>query len=446
MKKPLVFLLVFYLLLCSSNSIAQLYKFDFGTGAAATGYTKVTPETLFSKESGFGFAKGTVVQSVQRNSASGISKDFITADKPFFFSVRLPEGNYDVKILLGDEEGSSATTVRAENRRLFLPNIITPKGKFATKTFTVHIRDSLIRDAEKNITGKVKLKPREINYLHWDDVLTLEFNDSLPKICAIEIVPNKNATTVFLAGNSTVVDQDKEPWAAWGQIFPSFFEPGKICIANYAESGETLKAFKGEKRLEKIMSMSRPGDYLFIEFAHNDQKPGGSFLDPFTTYKATLKEWITEAKQKGMIPVLVTSMHRRSFDSSGHIINTLSNYPEAMRQTAKEENVALVDLNAMSKILYEAWAPEKSLKAFVHFPARSFPGQDSALKDNTHFTTYGAHALAACVLKGLRDAGVEFVRYAKKEISPFDPAKPLPWEQWYWPLSPLVASVKPDGN
>ena len=81
-------------------------------------------------------------------------------------------------------------------------------------------------------------------------------------------------------------------------------------------------------------------------------------------------------------------MHRRSFDSStGKIINTLSDYPEAMRQTAKEERVALIDLNAMSKTLYEAWGPEKSIKAFVHFPANSFPNQPNELKDNTHFTT-----------------------------------------------------------
>jgi hypothetical protein len=90
----------------------------------------------------------------------------------------------------------------------------------------------------------VKLKPREINYLHWDNLLTLEFNDSAAKVCAVEITPNKKATTVFLSGNSTVVDQDREPWASWGQMIPSFFEPGNICIANYAESGEALNLLK----------------------------------------------------------------------------------------------------------------------------------------------------------------------------------------------------------
>ena len=282
--------------------------------------------------------------------------------------------------------------------------------------------------------------------MHWDNLLTIEFNDSLAKVCGIEITRNKTATTIFLAGNSTVVDQDREPWAAWGQMFPSFFEPGNICVANYAESGETLKAFKGERRLQKIWSMAKPGDYLFIEFTHNDQKPGGNFLDPFTTYKSTLKEWITEARKRKVIPVLVTSMHRRSFDSTGHITNTLLDYPEAVRQTAKEEDVTLIDLNAISKILYEAWGPERSIKAFVHYPANTFPGQDKELKDNTHFSPYGAYELARCVVQSIKDQQLPFAKYLKKDIPAFNPAKPDDLEKWYWPLSAMMSSAKPDGN
>ena len=434
-------------LLFSLSVFAQTsFHFYFGKTASDPAYTSVSAETMFNYQSGYGFSQGSVVKTIVRKGKNPLTRTFVTSNHPFYFSVKLPDGNYDVKLVLGDVEGSSATTVRAENRRLFLPHIVTKKGKLSTQQFTVHIRDSLIRNAEGKVTGKVKLKPRETHYLHWDNMLTLEFNDSLPKLCSIEITPNTQATTIFLAGNSTVVDQDKEPWAAWGQMFPSFFDPGKIAVANYAESGETLKAFKGENRLEKLMSMAKPGDYLFIEFAHNDQKPGSSHLDPFTTYTSTLKEWIDEARERKMIPVLVTSMHRRSFDSSGHIINTLSDYPEAMRQTAAEEHVALIDLNAMSKTLYEAWGPEKSVKAFVHYPAHSFPGQDAELKDDTHFNTYGAYEIARCVLKGLLETKLPISKHVKKHLSPFDPAKPDLAEKWYWPPSPLLASQKPDGN
>ncbi len=421
-------------------------RFYFGKGVTDPSYISVGAEKSFDYQSGYGFSQGSVVRTVVRKGKDPLTNTFVTSDRPFYFSVKLPDGNYDVKLVLGDGEGSSATTVRAENRRLFLSHITTKKSEFTTRSFTIHIRDSLIRDVNGNVTGRVRLKPRESGYLHWDNMLTLEFSDSLPKLCSIEITPNSHATTVFLAGNSTVVDQDKEPWAAWGQMFPSFFEPGNIAIANYAESGETLKAFKGEKRFEKIMSLAKPGDYLFIEFAHNDQKPGSTYLDPFTTYQSTLQEWIAEAKKKNIIPVLVTSMHRRNFDSSAHIINTLSDYPEAMRQVAKEQNVALIDLNAMSKVLYETWGPVNSVKAFVHYPAHSFPGQDLELKDNTHFNTYGAYEIARCVLQGLIETRLPIVKQIKKDISSFDPSRPDPFEKWYWPLSPLVISQKPDGN
>jgi lysophospholipase L1-like esterase len=438
------FLLLFSVLLF--NVQAQQYKFDFGEGKPAKGYVKATPQTIFNYNDGFGFDKNSTVLSVARKGKNALTNDFITSKKPFFFSVKVPDGNYTVKVFLGDVQGTSATTVRAECRRLFLQNIQTKKGVVVTKEFTVHIKDSLIRNENGNAVNKVKLKSREFAYLHWDNLLTLEFNDSLAKVCAVEITPNRTATTIFLAGNSTVVDQDREPWAAWGQMFPSFFEAKNIAVANYAESGETLKAFKGERRLEKIWSLAKPGDYLFIEFVHNDQKPGGNHLDPFTTYSSTLKEWIAEAKKRNIIPVLVTSMHRRNFDSSNKIVNTLLDYPEAMRQVAKSENVALIDLNAMSKTLYEAWGPTVSLKAFVHFPANSFPGQEKAIADNTHFSTYGAYELARCIVQSIKDQQLPFAKYLKKDIPTFNPAKPDDYTTWCWPQSILLEAVKPDGN
>jgi len=444
MKQGIIFL--FTVLLIKITEAQQTsFKFDFGTTKTAKGFIAVTPETLYSNQTGYGFDRGSDVVAVNRG-GDLLSGDFITSVKPFFFSVKLPEGNYDIKVLLGDSKGISATTVRAECRRLMLENIRTPKGKVTTKKFTVHIKDSLIRDKQGVVVSKVKLKEREILYLHWDNRLTLEFNDSMPKVCGLEITPNKKATTVFLAGNSTVVDQDKEPWAAWGQMFPRFIVPEKAVIANYAESGETLKAFKREERLNKIWSMAKPGDYLFIEFTHNDQKPGGNHLDPFTTYKQTVKEWIVEARLRKMIPVLVTSMHRRNFDSTAHIVNTLSEYPEALRQTANEDDVALIDLNAMSKVLYEAWGVQGSLKAFVHYPANSFPNQKEALMDNTHFSPYGAYELASCVVSSLKMQKHPLSKFITTDIHEYDPAQPRPVEQFYWPQSPLVAAIKPDGN
>jgi len=242
------------------------------------------------------------------------------------------------------------------------------------------------------------------------------------------------------------VDQSREPWASWGQMLPRFLVPGKVSVANYAESGEALNSFLSAKRLDKILSVMKPGDYLFIEFGHNDMKQKGEGIGAFTSYKKNLQRYISEVKKKGGIPVLVTSMHRRRFDSTGHIVNTLEDYPDAVRQTGKEENVAVIDLNAMSKVLYETWGPEGSVKAFVHYPANTFPGQTTKLEDNTHFNTYGAYELAKCIVTGIRDQKLPLAKFIRSDIPVYNPAKPLAFAKFYWPMSSFVTATKPDGN
>ena len=106
-----------------------------------------------------------------------------------------------------------------------------------------------------------------------------------------------------------------------------------------------------------MLSTIKPGDYLFIQFGHNDQKERGEGVGAFTTYKQSLKHFVAEARERGAIPVLVTPMNRRTFDADGKVTNSLGDYPEAVRQVAREENVPLIDLNAMSKPFYEALGP-----------------------------------------------------------------------------------------
>ena len=425
--------------------VAQPLKFDFGSGRAASGFTPVASSKVYSDDTGFGFEKGAIVNDVNRQTKDALSDAFVTGSKPFYFSVKVPEGNYNVKITLGDKQGTSDAVIRAECRRMMVNRVQTKKGEIKTVEFTLHIRDSIIRNGDK--VTRVRLKPREHNYLHWDNKLTLEFNGNEPKIDAIEITPaDKSVITVFLAGNSTEVDQAEEPYTSWGQMIPSFFQPGKIAVANYAESGESLSSFIGEKRFEKELSMMKAGDYAFVQFGHNDQKQKGPGVGAFTTYKRDLKYFIAEVRKKGGIPVLVTSMQRRSFDSTGKIKETLGDYPEATRQTAKEENTPLIDLNAMSKTMYEVWGPEQSIKAFVHFPANTYPGQTKELKDDTHFTAFGAYEISKIIVKGIKENVPALAKYLKVDAPNFDPAKPDSYASFYWPWSPSTAAVKPDGN
>lgn len=185
---------------------------------------------------------------------------------------------------------------------------------------------------------------------------------------------------------------------------------------------------------------------MLLFSGHNDMKQKGPGVGAFTTFKKDLKYFIAEVKKKGAIPVLVTSMQRRSFDSTGKIVETLGDYPEAMRQTAKEENTALIDLNAMSKIMYEAWGPKESIKAFVHSPANTFPNQKTELKDDTHFTPFGAYEISKIIIKGIRQNVPGLAKFIKPGTPDFDASKPDNFSSFYWPYSPSTASVKPDGN
>ena len=428
----------------SEASIIQdsgtIWKFDFGPGPAAKGFQKVTDTTFYNSSRGFGIVSHERMTGVLRKGKNDLKNDYLTSTRPFYFSVNVPEGRYRVRLMFGDPEGESMNTVKAESRRLMLEKITTRKGDLTEKTIMVDVRTPKISENES-----IKLKSRELNYLNWDNKLTLEFAGDKPCISAVEISRVTNVPVIFLAGNSTVTDQENEPWASWGQMITRFLKP-EIVVANYAESGEALLSFKGERRLQKILSLMNSGDYLFIEFAHNDQKPGGAHVDAFTTYKTELKFFIHEAQKKGGKPVLVTSMHRRKFDETGKIVNTLEDYPEAMRQTAREEYVPLIDLNAMSKLFYEALGTEQSKKAFVHYLAGTYPGQDKPLADDTHFNPYGAYELAKCVADGIRRGIPELARFLVEDFKNFDPARPDPADAFYWPPSPGSDLVKPAGN
>ena len=405
------------------------YRFDFGPGKVTPGYIRVSPETTYTKELGYGFEPGANISCLDRGGKNALRSDFCTSDKPFYFSVALPEGNYNVTVTLGDATGESTTTIKAELRRLMVEHAATARGKFATRTFAVNVRTPQIKG-----DGEVKLKDREktTELWAWDEKLTLEFNNKRPVVCALEITSAANIPTIYLLGDSTVCDQPGEPYNSWGQMVTRFFKPG-VVIANHAESGESLRSSLGAKRLDKVLSTMKPGDYLFIQFGHNDEKEKGEGVGAFTTYKASLKKFVTETRQHSGIPVLITPMHRRTFDKEGKITNSHGDYPEAVRQLAQQENVPLIDLNAMSKLFYEALGPEKSGLAFK-------------TGDATHHSNYGSYELAKCIVEGIKASKLGIAKYLVTDVPRFDPSHPDPFESFSVPASPLVSDVKPLGN
>jgi lysophospholipase L1-like esterase len=406
------------------------FKFSFGKNEIS-GFIKVNPGTVYSQMTGYGFDFGTTPQAVARGEKNTITNGFVTSDKPFFFSVKLPEGNYDIKIITGDLKEEAITTVRVESRRLLFEKVRTDPGKFQTLTATINIRVPAIAGTDE----EVKRKPREMNKLDWDEKLTFEFTDKRPCICAIEITKNENAVTLFLAGNSTVVDQDDDPWASWGQMIPRFLIPG-IAVSNQAESGLSLGSFLSGNRLKKVLNMMKSGDYLFVEFGHNDQKEKGPDDGAFKSYSERMRFFVNEFRKKGGIPVIVSPANRRAFGDDGKISNSLGDYPEAARQVAKELNVPFIDLNAMTKILYESLGVETSKKLFVIYPANTFPDQNKELNDNTHFNPYGAYELTKCIIEGIRSNNLGITKFLVKDLPVFNPAKPDPFEEFRLPLSP----------
>ncbi len=427
---------------CNPYNAEKGYKFDFGTGKPQKGFLKVTPDLFYSETDTFGFLGENLLQAEKLSGSDNKDSDFIGSAKPFIFIADVPEGNYDVKVSLVGMEGGSKVAIKTESRRLIVMDLEISEGKTKLIQFTTNVRRPEISKG-----NEVRRKPREYGHFNWDHSLSIEFNGVKPAVSSIEISRNETAITLFLAGNSTVTDQRYEPYSAWGQMLPAFFKPGLVSVANHAESGETLKSFVGEKRLKKLFSQVQPGDYLFIQFAHNDQKKNSStYSPPFTDYQEYLRRFISTAQELGVNPVLVTPMLRRKFDKDGHVVNTHGDYPEAMRQVAGSENVPLIDLTEMSKVLYEALGTEDSKDLFLHFPLGSFPGQKKALKDNSHQSTYGAFELAHCVVKSIQQKLPDLTEYLLDDIPDYDPAAPNPFHSWDLPLSPSFDLTTPEGS
>ena len=362
--------------------------------------------------------------------------------EPFYFSVPVEDGNYKVTVTLGARKKAGHTVVRAESRRLMVESCTTRKGQFETYSFIVNKRSPLYADGKR-----VSLKPRELGYLNWDDMLTLEFNGSAPAVQSIRIEPDTTATTIFLCGNSTVVDQEEEPWASWGQMIPRWFTDG-VAISNHAESGLTARSFIAAHRLDKVLSMMKPGDYVVCEFGHNDQKEQGVGDGAWYSFQYQLKQFIDRVRGAGGNLIFITPTQRRSFDEATHtkIQETHGDYPDAMRDVARREGVPLIELHDMTRDFFETLGYEDSKKALVHYPAGTFPGQEKALADNTHFNPYGAYEVAKMVVMGLKRLGLPIVGQIREDWLDYDPKYPDNPEDFQWYPANKQGLLKPDGD
>jgi lysophospholipase L1-like esterase len=379
-------------------------KFDFSSGSAKPGLTRVAPTALYSDDADYGYEPGAQL-------ANGDGGNTTTSDKPFIFSAKVPEGNYTVTVTFGDSAVATTTTLKAESGRLMLERIAVPAGQVVERSFTTNVRTPHLPKLPTNATGREEVSLDQFdggNTRDWDDKLSVEVVSPHAALRSIEIVSAPTAPTIFIAGDSTVTDRDGGGDVSWGQLLPRFLKPG-VAVANNAQSGETMKSFMNALRLDKMLSQMKQGDYLFLQFIHNDSKANWpqTYVEPETTYKTYLKVYIAEARLRGATPVLVTAMDRGArgtgAPSHGH-----GGYPQAMREVADEEHVAFIDLYSMSDTLY------------------SSAGADAPklLADGTHSTAYGGYEFAKCIVDGIQQNKLDLANFIVDDFKPFDPAHP----------------------
>ncbi|PNI08975.1 G-D-S-L family lipolytic protein [Arthrobacter sp. AFG7.2] len=385
-------------------AVGSGFRFDFGPGSTADGYTRVEAATQYSAAGKFGFTDTAVTSGTDRGTGDALRSDFVQAQGSSFL-VDLPNGDYTVKLIAGDAAEATNIAITAE-KMAKVQVTDKPAGQYLEMEFPI----SLV-----------------------DGQLNLDFTGTAAKINSLVIAARapRTATTdpgVYLAGDSTVQTYDPgfAPQAGWGQMIDRYFD-GSVSFKNHAIGGRSTKNFISQGRLDEILRVINPGDYLMVQFGHNDATIGvdDRYASP-ADYKEYLKTYVNGARQRGATPVLVTPVGRRDFDeATGKFRVSFPEYVAKMQELAAEENVALVDLSASSRAYYDEIGPEDTKSVFLHVDAGVYPNRPTGTVDNTHFQEYGAIQIARLVAGGVKQLNVPLASRVK-EIAPPSavPAKP----------------------
>jgi lysophospholipase L1-like esterase len=217
------------------------------------------------------------------------------------------------------------------------------------------------------------------------------------------LMPQKKKIKLFIAGDSTASIKDVKayPEHGWGMPFVYFWD-STVTVVNKAKNGRSTSSFQTEGLWKSIMDEASEGDYVFIQFGHNDEVPTKKTATTPEQFKSNLKKFVTETREKKAIPVLLTSMARRKFDSTGKIVSTHDEYMKITRAVATEEKVVLLDMDVLTQQLYQQFGPENSALLFMQLKPGEHPNHPRGKDDNTHFNEFGARLVAQLVLKEIR--------------------------------------------
>jgi lysophospholipase L1-like esterase len=226
-------------------------------------------------------------------------------------------------------------------------------------------------------------------------------------------------TTIYTIGDSTMADKIKpneNPETGWCQVLPSFFDLNQVAIDNRAVNGRSTKSFIKEKRWDSVYNSLQPGDYVFIQFGHNDAKVADStrYTNPHTSYRHNLIRFVTETRAKGAIPILFSSIARRNFNEQGVLIGTHGEYPLEVRLVAQEYQVPFIDLEYFSEQLEQSYGVEKSKELHLFFKAGEHPYYPEGKSDDTHLSRKGATEIATIAVRELKKLNLGLNAFYKK--------------------------------
>ena len=269
-----------------------------------------------------------------------------------------------------------------------------------------------------------RLKPRRRKSLSMKLLLFIIF------IFPLAVIAQKSPITVYLAGDSTLAEKadDKRPETGWGEYLQSQFDERYVKIENHAQNGRSTKSFIDEGRWQKIVDKLKRGDYVFIEFGHNDEKLDKPNVGAAANgeYRENLLRMVKDVRAKKAFPVLLTSVARRKFDDSGKLVATHGEYPNAMRKVAAEMKVPLIDMEQKSSAILTKFGAEDSKNLFLQLKPKAHPNYPEGVEDNTHFSAFGAEQMARAAADGIREAKVKLAKYLIKDAGEDFHARLLP--------------------
>jgi lysophospholipase L1-like esterase len=220
---------------------------------------------------------------------------------------------------------------------------------------------------------------------------------------------------VFMIGDSTMANKPLDlPERGWGMALGQFFVDPAM-IQNHAVNGRSTKSFIDEGRWQKVLTELKPGDFVIIQFAHNDEKREDPkrYADPSGSFRDNLRRFITESRAKGANPILATPVCRRKFNAAGKLVDTHGAYPDAVRAVAKTERVPLLDLERATAKWLETAGDEPSKKFFMWIEPGTHPKIPDGRKDDTHFVESGAKAVASLAVAQIREQNLPLAKWLK---------------------------------